>query len=182
MSLTSAATRILYQLSDVVSQMRPLDFSRPSARLGGATIGQHIRHTLEFFNCLEAGIRNGDGVVNYDKRDHDKVIETDKDLALAAIENVIEFVGTLHRAETLRLQVGYDQVEEEHLAVDTNSFRELVYNIEHAVHHMAIIKIGLSEIAPYVTLGEDFGVAVSTLRYGRRREPVARNSNGDATP
>jgi hypothetical protein len=49
--------------------------------------------------------------------------------------------------------------------MDTNYFRELTYNIEHAVHHMAIIKIGIREVANYVTLPADFGIAASTIRY-----------------
>jgi hypothetical protein len=41
----------------------------------------------------------------------------------------------------------------------------LVYNIEHAVHHMAIMKIGIREVADYINLPDNFGIAVSTLRY-----------------
>jgi hypothetical protein len=43
--------------------------------------------------------------------------------------------------------------------------RELVYNIEHVVHHMALVKIGLKELLPDLDLPDDFGVAVSTIRY-----------------
>jgi len=70
----------------------------------------------------------------------------------------------------LRLEVGYGCNDEEGVVLSTNYLRELTYNIEHAVHHMAIMKIGISEIAPYVTCPRDFGVAVSTTRH---RESVA---------
>jgi hypothetical protein len=30
---------------------------------------------------------------------------------------------------------------------------------------MALMKIGIREAAPYVTLPEEFGIAISTLRY-----------------
>jgi len=33
------------------------------------------------------------------------------------------------------------------------------------VHHMAIMKIGLREVAGYVKLTSDFGIAASTIRY-----------------
>jgi hypothetical protein len=54
---------------------------------------------------------------------------------------------------------------DEFLSIETTATRELVYNIEHAVHHMAIMKIGVREIASYICLAPDFGIAASTIRY-----------------
>jgi len=56
-------------------------------------------------------------------------------------------------------------VNDNFIKIDTTSTRELVYNIEHAVHHMAIMKIGVREIASYIKLDPDFGIAASTIRY-----------------
>ena len=47
--------------------------------------------------------------------------------------------------------------------VESTLERELVYNIEHAVHHMAMIKIGLRQIAPEILIDKNFGVAQSTV-------------------
>jgi hypothetical protein len=126
-------------------------------------VGQHLRHTIEFFLCLENGFRNG--IINYDKRAHDKIIESDKILALNAIRNIREFVVATSNDASLRLDVGYDRHTEDCVTIQTNYFRELTYNIEHAVHHMALIKIGVREVADYVRLPKDFGIAVSTLRH-----------------
>jgi len=49
--------------------------------------------------------------------------------------------------------------------VDTTFNRELLYAIEHTVHHMAIIKIGMLLNYPNVTVPENFGVAESTIQY-----------------
>lgn len=163
MSLSKAAIHILNQLADLVRQINDSDFSRPSPALSGSTIGQHLRHTLEFFICLEEGFKAG--VINYDKRSHDKLIERDKALALNAIDRAISFVATFEDQKPLMIEVGYDLVEEEFIPVESNSTRELVYNIEHAVHHMAIIKIGARDVAPYLILTPDFGIAASTVRY-----------------
>ena len=174
MTLSKAAINILRQLADLVEQINDSDFSRPSHALSKSTIGQHIRHTLEFFLCLESGFDRG--VINYDRRSHDKLIESDKVLALAAIERGIQFVSGLQPNRPLTLEVGYDTISEEYVSVETNSTRELVYNIEHAVHHMAIMKIGVREIAPYVTLPPDFGIAASTLRFQQVAGTVATKS------
>jgi uncharacterized damage-inducible protein DinB len=163
MQLVAACKTILKQLSDVVQQLGQADFVRPSAALSQATLGQHLRHTLEFFICLEDGFEKG--IVNYDKRSHDKLIETDKIIALGALERIEDFISNQRDDKKLKLEVGYEPHEETFVTIETNYLRELTYNIEHAVHHMAIMKIGLREVASYVHIPSDFGVAVSTVRY-----------------
>jgi hypothetical protein len=50
--------------------------------------------------------------------------------------------------------------------------RELIYNIEHTIHHLAIVKIALKAILPSLELPEHFGVAPSTIRH--RQEACAQ--------
>lgn len=161
--LLTACKSILDQLEEVVQQIEGKDFGKPSVTLSNSTVGQHLRHTLEFFLCLESGF--GAGLVNYDKRNHDKLIESDKYIALASLHRIQQFVSTQVEDKPLRLEVAYERDRENWLTIETNYWRELVYNIEHAVHHMAIMKIGIREVAPYIKLPADFGIAVSTLRY-----------------
>jgi hypothetical protein len=173
MNVIQACTHILTQLGNLVSAIRPEDFSRPSETLNKSTIGQHLRHTLEFFFCLETG--SGTGTVNYDRRGHDKLIETDKFLAMAAIDHIRSFVESQHGERSLMLEATYGMDENHEVVVETNLTRELVYNIEHAVHHMAIMKIGIKEVAPYISLPSDFGVAASTIRHHASAAPTSHN-------
>ena len=161
-TLTEACSNILAQLTDLVHQIRESDFVKPAETLSYSTVGQHLRHTLEFFICFEQGFEKG--LINYDKRAHDKLIETDKFVALNSIQKISKFVNNVDD-KALKLEVGYDLERETFLTIDTTATRELVYNIEHAVHHMAIMKIGIRELAPYVQLPPDFGIAASTVRY-----------------
>ena len=163
MNLNKACSNILAQLSDFVEQLSELDFSKPSQTLSAATIGQHLRHTLEFFICFERGYSTG--VINYDKRAHDVLIETDKFIALSTINRIDAFIKNLVDEKELKLEVGYDLDKDEFIAIKTTAHRELAYNIEHAIHHMAIMKIGIQEVAPYVRLSPNFGMAASTIRY-----------------
>jgi uncharacterized damage-inducible protein DinB len=173
MQLSRACNAILNQLIDLVSQLKDDDFTKPSVTLSHSTIGQHLRHTVEFFICLEQGYTTG--VVNYDNRTHDKLIETDRFLALNALYRIQEFISSIQIDQPLQLEVGYHPNNEESIVIETNFWRELTYNIEHAVHHMAIMKIGIRETAPYVSLPSDFGVAVSTLRYKNQQTMVRSN-------
>jgi len=162
MNLRHACSGILTQLTDLVTQISEHDFTRPAETLSNSTIGQHVRHTLEFFLCFENGYSSG--VINYDKRAHDKLIESDKYIALSAINRIRNFIATFVE-KPLKLEVGYDLMSDDFVTIETTATRELVYNIEHAVHHMAIMKIGMREIASYIRLSPDFGVAASTIRY-----------------
>jgi hypothetical protein len=163
MNISKACIQILDQLASLIHDIRETDFAKPSEALSGSTVGQHLRHTLEFFICFERGFESG--IINYDKRAHDKLIESDKFIALGTIEKISSFIQNMNGNLPLKLEVGYDLLRDEFVTIDTNATRELVYNIEHAVHHMAIIKIGVKEVAPYVVLPVDFGVAASTVRY-----------------
>jgi hypothetical protein len=169
MNLSQACLNIIAQLRDLTNQIEPNDFSKPSAALSNSTLGQHMRHTLEFFCCFERGFSSG--VINYDKRDHSKTIENDKFVALDALNKITDFIIEISDQEkSMKLEVGYDLKKEEYITIETNAMRELVYNIEHAVHHMAIMKIGVREIASYIKLPQDFGIAASTVRYKENEE------------
>jgi uncharacterized damage-inducible protein DinB len=169
--LFQAGRTILAQLSDTVNQITEEDFRKPSTALSNSTVGQHLRHTLEFFICLEQGYELG--IVNYDKRIHNKAMESDKHIALNTINRILDFVKSNPNDKVLKLEVGYEPDSDECVTVETNYLRELTYNIEHAVHHMAIMKIGIREVADYVELPTGFGVAVSTIRY-KETEMAAR--------
>lgn len=163
MNLQAACLGILAQLTELVKQLSEQDYCKPIPTLSQSSIGQHLRHTLEFFICLEQGFAGG--IINYDKRAHDKLIESDKFIALSVLSRIKNFVEQQRKNCALKLEVGYDLVKEDFVTVETNYQRELIYNIEHAVHHMAIIEIGVREVAPYVSLPHNFGVAASTIRY-----------------
>jgi hypothetical protein len=163
MKLVNACNEILLQLSNLVVSLTDEDYQRPSKSLSNSTIGQHLRHTLEFFICFEQGCSTG--VINYDRRNHDKAIETDRQLALDVISRIMIFVSNLDDHRSVKLEVNYDLDADSFEVLDSTTSRELVYNIEHAVHHMAIMKIGIYEVAPYVILPAGFGIAASTIRH-----------------
>ena len=163
MELKKAATRILNQLSELIESLSDHEYIQPLEVLNNATIGQHIRHTLEFFMCLQNGYSVG--VVNYDKRDHDKAIESDRMVSLFKIEEIASFFDDSQLEKKLVLQLSYSMDDDTFCEIDSNFSRELAYNIEHGVHHMAIIKIGAKALRPDIQLSPDFGVAVSTIRY-----------------
>ena len=167
MELKGAANNILGQLEEMLLQIKDEDLCRPSPTLNQATIGQHLRHILEFFVCLQTGVRQGK--VNYDRREHNEAIETSKTLALEVLSQIRTFVNQYTSDYNLFLEGNYEEGPDNTFEVKSNYHRELVYNVEHAIHHMALIKIGIRENADYISLPADFGVASSTIRYLKTR-------------
>lgn len=163
MQLYQATISILDQVEFVIKQIKNNDYTKPLDVFNGSTLGQHFRHTLEFFQMLEDGYEKG--IISYDKRAHNKSIENNKNLALDSINTAKAFVGSCDMKRPISLEVNYNLESCDDIVVDSNLAREITYNIEHAIHHMAIIKIGLRVACPYIDLPHGFGVAISTLRY-----------------
>lgn len=51
--------------------------------------------------------------------------------------------------------------------VESSYCRELIYNIEHCIHHQAFIKTALFSIGK-TEIEENFGVAKSTIQYRKK--------------
>ena len=123
MNLNQACANILAQLTELVNQIHEPDFTRPAETLSRSTIGQHLRHTLEFFICFENGFQQG--LVNYDKRAHDKRMESDKFIALSTIDRIRDFVHQLEE-KAMRLEVGYDLEREDFITIETTAMAGMV--------------------------------------------------------
>lgn len=167
MKLIVACKDILDQLAAVVRDIKEEDFRKEVPTLNNSTIGQHIRHTLEFFICLKNN--NATGIINYDNRDHDQLIETDKHVASTVINELSSFFTSNKENKPLKLVANYCLDDDDVEFIETNFHRELTYNIEHAIHHMAIIKIGIKEVAAYIALPPHFGVAISTIKFQKAK-------------
>lgn len=163
MTLNESANQLLDQLGQVTRQLSNEQFRQPIAILSNSSIGQHVRHTLEFFICLMDA--KNDNRLNYDNRRHDKFIEQEVDLALTVIQRIKEFVDGETGDFALQLDANYTVDQDQIISINSNFFRELAYNVEHAIHHMALIKIGLSTTFQFVQIPDHFGVASSTVRY-----------------
>ena len=151
---------VFVQLSESLNQLNDSEYSQPSNILFNATIGQHARHIIELFLCLEKGY--GEGVVNYEKRKRDHRIETDRRLAMQLLKDIYHRIDRPNTELTLETEDFEDSVTT--VSIPTNYYREIAYNLEHTIHHMALIRIGINEVAD-INLPAEFGVASSTLKF-----------------
>jgi len=152
----------LTQLSNVLLQFSEAQFTQPLNIYNGSTIGMHVRHVVEFYECLLNSLNTGE--VNYDLRKRNQLLECIPKACVNSIAEILDKIAAVTNDITLKLSANYSTSTEEPITLTTTFFRELLYNIEHTVHHLAIIKMGISELGNAVVYNENFGVAASTIR------------------
>ena len=160
MQLSQGVQQVFIQLSDSIGQLTNEQYTTKIPLLSNATIGQHVRHIVELFFCLEKGYETG--LVNYEKRERDINIEINKGFANSLLEKIFKDLSKENRE--LLLETGYDEHSDQTIRISSNYYREIVYNLEHTVHHMALIRIGINSIAD-ISLPGSFGVAGSTVKH-----------------
>jgi hypothetical protein len=163
MKLFLATRESFAQLSDLLNQLTAEQYTAVSENLSGATIGQHMRHIIELYQCLAGGYE--EGIVCYDKRKRDVAIETDKDLAGKIVVDL--YTGIDRANKEMTLETWHGDADPVLVSLSTNYYRELMYNLEHAIHHMALIRVGLKEFSAEC-IPENFGVAPSTIRHKKQ--------------
>lgn len=160
MLLTHPIQNVFVQLSDSLNRLTDTEYCRPSQILFNATIGQHVRHIIELFQCLDNGYDAG--VVNYEKRKRDYRIETDRNFAAALLKDIYRKLDRPNKEMMLEAEDYEDTAAT--ISIPSNYYREIAYNLEHTIHHMALIRVGINEVSSIV-LPSEFGVAYSTIKY-----------------
>jgi hypothetical protein len=163
MQLQQAVNNVFVQLAESLERISQQEYIQPCQTLFNNTIGQHVRHIIELFQALEKGYEPG--VVNYENRKRDKAIESDKAFATLLLMQIHS--GLSKANKDLTLEATYDDLAEEPICIATNYFREVAYNLEHTIHHMALIRVGFNEVSS-ITLPDDFGVASSTVKFKKQ--------------
>lgn len=154
--LVPAINQSLNELIDLLSQLSDKDYAAPCCELSDATIGEHTRHIIEMFQCLEDNYDSAR--INYDNRERNILVQTSTEFAIRKLGEIKSQLGRPNKTLHLQQFIGGNQI-----AIESNYERELLYNLEHCIHHQALIKVALRKCE--VQVGENFGVASSTIEY-----------------
>jgi hypothetical protein len=155
----------VFTIAQLKELLPALDNERYIASLpvfSGRTVGMHVRHIIEFYQCLLLGIAKAE--VDYDARKRDLQLESDTAFAIRNCEQLISDISRIHENPSLTLLTGED-LNVKKIAIPSCFHRELTYVIEHTIHHFAIIKMGCSIAFPDIIFPADFGVAFSTIKH-----------------
>lgn len=151
----------LEEIKTLVLNIPEEHYSQKLAILNGSTVGQHIRHVIEFYQCI---IYSSNFIINYDQRKRDNTIESCTEYCEKAIN---ELLLKLKEVNTNNQVLVFSEFGE----IPSNLFRELLYALEHSTHHEALLKIGLRELGLENIVSNHFGIASSTIKH---RELCAR--------
>ncbi len=133
--------------------------------LPGGGVGPQFRHVLDYYRCFVRDLPSGR--IDYDRRERDAEVETERRVALARLAALARELETLDPARAPgKLFVKADgdprgPVDE--IWSPSSARRELMFLASHTVHHYALIAVTVA--AHGVALPADFGVAPSTLRH-----------------
>jgi len=133
-----------------------------------SSIGCHFRHVIEFMQML--GDQAADGYGDYELRNRIKSLERDRTAARIRVEEngirlqeILSGLGLdypLIQSQTPF--VGADKVQ-----LKTSLGRELMYVIDHAVHHLALVRVLSMRCG--VELPTNIGLAVATQENMKER-------------
>ncbi|MCC6293252.1 MAG: hypothetical protein IT164_11430 [Bryobacterales bacterium] len=140
-------------------------FATTPERMAPHRVSGHLRHIIEFYECLLDGLVCSH--VDYDSRQRDPSIERSRQAAMARIRSLI---GRLETAPDLMgdalLFVRAEDAEALRLSdpfLTSSVARELMTLSSHTIHHFALIATTLRGHG--VQVDANFGVAPSTLSY-----------------
>jgi hypothetical protein len=150
---------VLINLESLLIDISNETYIKPSIGLSNGFIGEHVRHIIEMYQCLHIGYIQGS--FSYDKRKRDKSIEQDKNIAILAIHEILNFIDLPDKTIKSEYELLTDTI-----SIETTYFRELLHNLEHTIHHQALIKVALIEFN-ITNIAVNFGVAPSTILYKR---------------
>ena len=146
----------LETLKEMLDKIDNNTYTSPVVHLNHSSIGNHTRHIIELLQCLVNGYNNGE--VDYINRKRNLLLEQEIYIAKSIISELLDNVSLPNKQ--LRMAV-----DTEGAYIYSNSDREIVYNTEHIIHHLALIKVALIEMGLSDMTNEEFGMAYATIRY-----------------
>lgn len=164
MEVIQASKHILEQLIKQIDKLNAEQYAKHLELLSDSSLGQHFRHIIELYECFFNQYQFGE--VDYGKRKRDEKLENSPEFAIQKIESFIKQLSEIDVKTPLKLRsIFAGQANEESVEISTTIERELLYNIEHAIHHLAIIKIGIKHSYSEVSLVENLGIAPATIKF-----------------
>ena len=164
MNCTEGTQYMTTQICSLLKLIDDEDYSKPLDIFNGSTLGQHFRHILDFYNMVLKGVVENE--IDYSKRERNPKVELDTAYANNAFCEVAQQVAVLDEQKSIQVRADFSNYHDENRpTVPSSVGRELMFAYDHAVHHLAIIKIGIRSTLPHLKLDENLGVAPATIKF-----------------
>ena len=152
----------LAEIKILLQHLKQESYAQSIELFSGSSIGQHVRHVLEFYLCLLEGIPIQK--INYDLRKRSLELETNIPFAIETIDAICNQLETIKDGR-INLEGIYSSPEGNSELIQSSLYRELAFCFEHSIHHQAFIKIGLRELNLINLVSANFGVNPTTIKH-----------------
>jgi hypothetical protein len=164
MNVKEGVRQLTGQIQGLLDQVDQELYQKPLDIYNGSSIGQHVRHIFDFYRCLSKGVPQG--IIDYADRQRDPNLETNPAFAAAEFESELQYLLKLDEGQPVVVRGDYfinpDVPRPEYAS---SIGRELTFLHDHAIHHLAMIRIGLEQEEPFLIQNSHFGVAPSTVKH-----------------
>lgn len=161
-NLQQACGQGLQQCQQLLAALSAADYA--SSSTDAASIGAHVRHIIERYQCFLAGLSVG--CVEYDARNRDRALEDSPRAAALALASIRRRLGAL-TVDSRSLQVRESVHPEGATGEATSTMaRELLALVSHTTHHLAMIAMLARQLG--YNLDASFGKAASTIIHEQR--------------
>jgi len=157
MNMFKSSLDTLEQFKQILLGLPGDCYAKSCSALSNSTIGQHTRHVIELYLCLLNGYETAN--VSYDRRERNLQIAEELPFAMEQLDWIQSHLERPNKPIKI-----YYELNGTEICMDSNYYREVMYNLEHTIHHHALIKVGIQQLTDH-QLPENFGVAPSTIQY-----------------
>lgn len=162
--MLSSHSEVIEQSIGLLSTLSDNEYSNVCQPLFSASIGQHMRHIIDHFDNLFAGI--GSQQVDYNIRSRNSETETSVQVAIAQLKHLQQWLQALTESD-IQTQISViseiNVKQAQSVSVTSTVARELVFCASHAIHHYALIKL-IRQIQGG-SVDKHFGLAPATITY-----------------
>lgn len=109
-----------------------------------SSVGSHIRHILDFYNCIINGV--DDRFVDLTARERDEMIENHCDCAINAVDDILLYLKNLNTVDLSMLLEVKDDLGNGSITLQYTLGALLAQANSHTIHHYAIINYILSQL------------------------------------
>jgi len=167
MDCRTGSKLIIDQIKILLEQISDDAYAQSLDIFDGSTVGKHVRHIYDFYYSV---IRTeGTGELDYANRDRDPNIETYTASAISKFKALESQIEVLDESKIIDVVTEFDTDNSTlRQRVKSSTGRELMYAYDHAVHHLAIVKMGVRSAFPAIKINAEMGIAPSTLKHQNR--------------
>lgn len=160
---------MLRQITNLIERFQPAEYRTALPVLNGSSIGQHIRHVYDIYHCLAAS--RATGLIDYTARERHPLIESEPAFAKEMFQKLQASLHRIDEGQPVSVISDFSAKKETRRQVVASTLgREMMYAYDHAVHHLAILRIGIQSAFPAMEMDINLGVAPSTIKYRETRK------------